>query len=248
MRWKPTGWIALFTCVVFLAAGCNQQGQNGQMGTQGMEQMTENMARSEQVQTSFSRGRVDVMKQDHQARKVILQNVLTEQNMMLEDPELRSRLLDFNIEINRLMTRDEQGLEQLKVSSIKSMEGITHDTKAHRQMFQIEQLSRQKSLKDPKLRNQLLTQNIQEFSAVSNTPPLRSKMADAMLPLLKDPKIAAELEKMIQMAVQKEVQKIMAQMKQQQPKQPAPSQPKKDESGSGHQPAPIDNPSSDPGN
>lgn len=67
-------------------------------------------------------------------------------------------------------------------------------------------------LNDSTLKASLLKQNIQAFSAISATPVLRSEMADAMLPLLKDPKIAAELEKMIKLAVAKEAQNMQAQM------------------------------------
>jgi transcriptional regulator with GAF, ATPase, and Fis domain len=65
----------------------------------------------------------------------------------------------------------------------------------------------------------MLKQNVEAFRAISMSPSLRSQMADAMLPLLKDPKIAKELENMIKMAVAKEAQKLESKMQKLQNKQ-----------------------------
>lgn len=58
----------------------------------------------------------------------------------------------------------------------------------------------------------MLGQSIREFGAITAAPALRSEMADAMLPLLKDPKIARELEQMVQLAVASERKKMQQEM------------------------------------
>ena len=248
--------LSVLICGVIVVTGCTQEGRQGQK-SQSIQNATQSMAKSASVQRAFSDGRLQVMQQDEQTKRSILQNTIKEQEMMITDPELRQRLIAFNTKMNQLMTNHPTGKEQLMVSTLAVMDGINADTKKHHQLVEIQNESRKKALKDPNLqrdilqqgvneqilslnnpstsrsvkelslkmsdailndkdfRTRKLTQDIQGFNDISATPALRSEMADAMIPLLKDPKIANELQKMINMAVAQATQKMQVQMQQQ---------------------------------
>jgi hypothetical protein len=205
---------------------------------------------SDTIQNAFSEGRLQVTLQDENSRKHILSNTMREQQLMVEDPDLRQDFLMFNAELNRLLTEHPEGLEQLQNSTLKVMDKIVEDDEKNRHMIKNNLESRQYGLENKEVRKQLLHQNIQEqkmilkepdvakelkrftldtnealmkdpefsremleqnikaFHEIAKDPDLRSKMADAMLLLMKDPKIQKELEKMIKMVVQQEMQKL----------------------------------------
>lgn len=105
---------------------------------------------------------------------------------------------------------------------------LNHPT-ASRDMKEISLRTTDAILNDKTLKTNMLKQNIQAFRDISTSPSLRSEMADAMLPLLKDPKIAKELENMIKLAVAKEAQKLEAKMQQLQKTQPPEAAPEENE-------------------
>jgi hypothetical protein len=245
--------LSVLVCGTILITGCTQQGQK----TQSIQYATQSMAKNQSVQKAFSDGRIQVIQQDEQTKRSILQNTIKEQEMIMTDPELQNRLLGLNVKINQLMTNDPTGKEQLMLSTLNVMNGINADTKKHHQLVQLQNESRKKALKDTNLQSQILqqgvnerflalsnpttsrsvkelslktndsivndkdfktrklSQDIQGFNDITTTPSLRSQMADAMIPLLKDPKIANEMEKMIKMAVEQATQKMQVQMQQQ---------------------------------
>ncbi|WP_047153578.1 hypothetical protein [Aneurinibacillus tyrosinisolvens] len=245
--------LSVLVCSTILITGCTQQGQK----SQSIQNATQSMAKNQSVQRAFSDGRIQVMQQDEQTKRSILQNTIKEQEMMMTDPDLRQRVIGFNAKMNQLMTNDPTGKEQLMVSTLNVMNGINDDRRKHHHLVQIQNESRKKALKDIHLQSKILqqgvnerflalnnpttsrsvkelslkttdaihndkdfkprklTQDIQGFKDISTTPSLRSQMADAMIPLLKDPKIADELEKMIKMAVAQATQKMQVQMQQQ---------------------------------
>jgi hypothetical protein len=158
---KKHGLFFMIFCLISLM-GCTQtqdQTQN-QMNNkpQAVNRMAEQISRQKEVQQSFSEGRLQVMRQNEDAKRSILANTMKEQKLILKDKKLSDELLRFNIEASE---------------------------------------------------------------RISKTPELRSEMAQTMLPLLKEPVIAQEMEKMIKMAVAKEIQKL----KQQQLKQAAKQRP-----------------------
>jgi hypothetical protein len=223
--------LPVLASLLILSTGCNQKGQ---MNAKSVQDATTQMAKNESVQRAFSDGRIHVMSRDRQARRTLLQNTMNEQSMMMEDPQLRAQFLKLNIHTNRMMTNDPSGREQLSQSTLTVLEGMNNDPGKLRRFAQIQSELRKKAVGDENLRKTILQQNVREqslalshpstsgdvlkhniqaFSAISAAPALRSQMADSMLPLLKDPKIAAELEKMIQLAVAKEAKKMQSQMK-----------------------------------
>lgn len=177
--------------LLFIATGCNNN-QGGGMKPQGIEKATVNMADSETVQRAFSEGRVQVMQDNQTVRQEILQNVLREQEMMLENPNEFQR----SIEI-------QQASRNKAVEDPSMQIGLLQQNVQEQSMI----------LQDPELKMQLLRQNIESFQAIATSPELRSQMADAMLLLMKDPKIKQEMEQMIKLALAKETQKMMEQMK-----------------------------------
>ncbi len=112
----------------------------------------------------------------------------------MKNQQLQNEILKQGIKEGYLTLENPATMQDAKELSLKTTEAIA---------------------RDKKLNSKLLLQQIEGFRTISETPDLRSKMADAMLPLLKDPKIASELEKMIKMAVAKEMKKLQAMMQQQ---------------------------------
>jgi hypothetical protein len=254
------GLMFVFISLFILMTGCSQQAL---MKTKNVQNATQNMAKNEWFQKSFSDGRIHVMENVLETKRSILQNTVREQKMMMEDPNLSSQYLALNINMNQMMSDSPSGKEQLMRSTLMVMDGITKDANKLRSFVQIQNESRKNAMKEEKLLNQILLQNMQEqylalnhpatsgdmkhlslkttnailndkvlkstmlkqniqaFSDISASPSLRSNMADAMIPLLKDPKIAKELENMIKLAVAEETQKLQVKIKQlQKMKQP----------------------------
>lgn len=249
---KKTGlWILILTCV--LAAGCNHKEENGK----GMQEPVKNMANNDSLQRKFSEGRINTIKDDQESKMEILQNTMEEQKMMLTDNKLRHQLLDFNVNVNKLMTNNPSGKEQLIQSTLEVMEGIGADSDARKRFTKQQNDIRQKALQNSSLKNTILKQNVREqhlalvntgtakemkqisldtsksiffddelrlemlkmdiqrFKTISDNPALRTEMAHSMLPLLKDPVIAAELNKMIKLALAQEMKKMQAEMQRQ---------------------------------
>ncbi|MDQ0340072.1 hypothetical protein J2S00_002867 [Caldalkalibacillus uzonensis] len=236
-------WPVLVIMMVLVTTGCQQQGQ---MKAQTIEKMAKNDA----IQRSFSEGRLQTVQKNNKTGRVILRNSLSEQQHMLKDPELRDRLIQFNVDVNKLMTNTKEGQQQLMDSTLAIMEKMTEEEDKYRRLVKSQQEARAKAvrdsdlrqaileqnlteqelalkhdatarrvraltlqtneqlLKDQQLKNRLLKQQIEAFGAIAENPDLRADMADAMLLLMKDPKIQKELEKMIKMAVAKEMAKL----------------------------------------
>jgi hypothetical protein len=116
----------------------------------------------------------------------------------LKDENLRNQILRQNVQEQYLALNHPTASRDMKEISIRTTNAI---------------------LNDKRLKTSMLKQNVEAFRAISMSPSLRSQMADAMLPLLKDPKIAKELENMIKMAVAKEAQKLESKMQKLQNKQ-----------------------------
>ncbi|MEX2416001.1 MAG: hypothetical protein WD424_07640 [Paenibacillaceae bacterium] len=192
----------LLPLCLLAAAGCNNN-QDGGMKAQGLQNATVNMADNETVQKAFSEGRIRVMQNNQIAQQEILQNVLHEQSMMLQNPNVfRS-----SVEIQ----------QSSRIKAVK-------DPTLQKELLQQNVREQSMTMQDPELKLKVLRQNIHSFHDIAATPELRSQMADAMLLLLKDPKIKQEMEQMIKMALAKETQKIMEQMKMQMKAQTKPIQ------------------------
>jgi hypothetical protein len=195
---------------LLITSGCNNN-QGGGMKAQGLEKATVNMADNDAVQRAFSQGRVQVMQDNQTVRHEILQNVLREQEIMLQNPNE----FQHSIEI-------QQSSRNKAVNDPALQKGLLQQNVHEQNMI----------MQDPELKMQLLQQNIQSFHAIAATPELRSQMADAMLLLMKDPKIKQQMEQMIKLALAKETQKMMEQMKAQmktqmkEQKKPMPAQKK----------------------
>jgi hypothetical protein len=219
-------------CLLLLLSGCNKPKQ---MTTKDVQNTTLKTAANDSVQRAFSDGRIQVMKDDRGTKRALLHNTLKEQQMMLSDTQLRPGLLRFQINTNELMLHSTAGKEQMKKSTLGVMRAINNDPDQLSSLIRIQTAARQKSLQSGDVRTLLLQQNLREtaavlhdpglqttmlkqyisaFGMISSNPALRTEMADALLPLLKDPKIAKEMEKMMKLLMAKEMKKMMAVMKQ----------------------------------
>jgi hypothetical protein len=178
---------------LLITAGCNNN-QDGGMKAQGLEKATVNMADSDTVQQAFSEGRVRVMQDNESARQQILQNALHEQEMMLQNPNEFHRSVEIQQSSRSRAAKDPALQKELLQQNVREQYLI---------------------MQDPELKMQLLRLNIESFHAIAATPELRSQMADAMLLLMKDPKIKQEMEQMIKLALAKESQTMMQQLKMQ---------------------------------
>lgn len=229
-----TRMLLITISLLMIMTGCNKQGE---MKSQSLEDATDKMAQNETVQKAFSDGRINVMKDDEDTKHSILDNTLKEQQMIMNDPELADGLLRLNITMNEVMASDSDKLQSMMKVQTKSRDNALQDADLRNLLLQQnvqEQALAQKDpatsqtikrlslnttesiLADSTLKTEFLKQNIAAFRSITSTPSLRSEMADAMIPLLKDPKIAKELEKMIKLAVAKEMKKMQAAMLQMQ--------------------------------
>ncbi|KIL36477.1 hypothetical protein SD71_07690 [Cohnella kolymensis] len=232
-----TRMLIITISLLFIMAGCNKQGE---VKTQSLQDATDKMAQNESVQKAFSDGRINVMKDDEDTKHSILDNTLTEQQMIMNDPELADGLLRLNIRMSEVMSSDPDKLQRLMKVQTKSRDNALQNADLRSMLLQqnvqeqalaqqhpaTSQAIRRLSLNttssilgDAELKTEFLKQNIAAFRSITSSPALRSEMADAMIPLLKDPKIAKELEKMIKLAVAKEMKKMQAAMLQMQKKQ-----------------------------
>jgi hypothetical protein len=223
--------------LLIIMTGCNKQGE---MKSLSLEDATDKMAQNESVQKAFSDGRINVMTDDENTKHSILDNTLKEQQMIMNDPQLADGLLRLNIRMNEVMSSDRDKLQNMMKVQTKSRDNALKDADLRNLLLQqnvqeqalaqkhpstsqsIKRLSlstTQSIMADPALKTEFLKQNIAAFRSITSSPALRSEMADAMIPLLKDPKIAKELEKMIKLAVAKEMKKLQAAMMQMQKKQ-----------------------------
>ncbi|PZE21686.1 hypothetical protein [Paenibacillus xerothermodurans] len=135
---------------------------------------------------------LDGINQDFNELRSLTRIQAASRRQAVTDAELRNVILQQNVQEQALALNHAATSQNVKELSLKTTSAIMNDNV---------------------LRTSLLKQNVQAFGGITGTPALRSEMATAMLPLLKDPKIAAELEKMIQTAVAKEAQKMQAEMK-----------------------------------
>lgn len=194
------------------------------------------------------------MENDPNSRFSILLNMIKEQEIALNDPDLRGEMLELNVQMNKLMEETLEGKKQLVNSTLTSLDTINQNGENLADFITVQHDIKEKALKNEKLKDKLLIQNVnahflalhnketaqktKEFSiettqsilndpelqkeflnmqvdaflAISKDPELVSKMANALIPLLKDPKIKSELEKMIKMVVAKELKKMESKM------------------------------------
>lgn len=207
------GFQFLFICGLILLTGCTQQGQ---MKTQTVQNATINMAKNESVQKAFSDGRLWVIKNDKETKRSILQNNMEEQEMIMNDPELLTRFIQVQGQSRKKALKEAELQSQILKQSVDEHFLALQNPTTSRQTKEFSLKTTQAIMNDKALKTKLLTQNIQAFGDISATPALRSDMADAMLPLLKDPKIKNELEKMMKQMLAAEMQELQAQMQQKQ--------------------------------
>ena len=88
----------LILCTSVLITGCNEE--NG-MKAQGIQEMTDNMARNEKVPEAIFRRANPGDAEDQQTKRVLLENMIKEQEMLLADPELRKLIIEIQGEAKK---------------------------------------------------------------------------------------------------------------------------------------------------
>lgn len=151
---------------------------------------------------------MDGINKDFSSLRSFIQIQNESRKKAVKDENLQNQIIRQNVQEQYLALNHPTASRDLKEISLKTTDAI---------------------LNDPTLKTNMLKQNIQAFRDISTSPALRSEMADAMLPLLKDPKIAKELENMIKLAVAKETQKLESMMQQLQKIPPPEAAPEKAE-------------------
>ncbi|CAH0344538.1 hypothetical protein [Bacillus sp. CECT 9360] len=203
----------------------------------------------------------EMMLTDNELRDQLLDFNIKVNKQMVKDPAGKEQLMESTLEVTDGISADpnkrerfvnqQQTIRQQALKSSHLKNNVLKQNVREQQLAldnpgtakDIKEISLDTSkavLSDDELRPEMLKMNIQGFKKISEDPALRTEMARTMLPLLKDPVIAAELQKMIKLAVAQEMKKMQAvmqqqmkqqmiqmQKKQQQPnKQVQPNQPK----------------------
>lgn len=155
--------------------------------------MTENPSGKGQLMNSTVEV-MDGISQDTEQRTRFVQEQNEIRQKAINDKSLNSTILKQNVREQNLALENPETTKQVKTTALNTSKGI---------------------LADDELSLEMLKLNIEASRKISQNPELRSEMAHTMLPLLKDPVIAAELQKMIKLAVAQEMKKMQAKMQQQ---------------------------------
>jgi hypothetical protein len=184
------------------------------METQGMEKTTSQMAENETIQKAFSNGRIHVMQDDREAKRFILENTIREQEMIMTEPKLHEQMLNTQNASRKKAMKDTQMQTEMLQQNVNEQYLALRNPETSHTVKHFSIKVNESILNDEEIKKEFLLQNIKAFDAIAKDPSLRSRIADPMLIIMKDPKIKKEMEKMIKMAIAKEMQKMQAQMKQ----------------------------------
>lgn len=154
-----------------------------------------------------------LMTGDPKGREQLMQSSLTVSEAINGDPDKLARLIAIQTEARRQALRHPDLRKQLLKQNVHEQALALKNGATAYQVKQTALNTTQALLRDQALKAPFLKHNVDVFEAIASTPSLRSEMAEAMLPLLKDPKIASEMEKMMKMMMAQQMKKMEQQMK-----------------------------------
>ncbi|HEY4601942.1 MAG TPA: hypothetical protein VIG73_11800 [Cerasibacillus sp.] len=157
----------------------------------------------------------DMIAQDEKGMEKLKQQMITVMDDIQQDKKQNIKLVEGSLASRK---RAIEAGDKLKTNILKQNvaeeELRLHHPATNQKVKELSLTLNKLLLDDPKFSKKMMEQNVILLQQIAQSPSSRSKMADAMLLIMKDPKIQAEMKLMITQAVAQAGQKLKREMTQ----------------------------------